>query len=165
MKNTHLVMLARPETPDANQDRRRSHRRSMALELPSSSSSDDGIFVVVHDLSQSGLLLETPAELQVGSRFTVELPHVGPSAATVVWNSGSYFGGQFDVPLSKAAVSAALLKNPPGRSRDAPRPDPLESAAGEDQYEKLPLRTRLWILLAVGTIPTALIIAAVAWLW
>lgn len=165
MKNPQLVMIAHPE-PSGTHDRRRSHRRPLALQLPSSSASGDGVLVVVHDLSSTGLLLETAAKLKVGSRCTVELPDVGARAATVLWNSGRYFGCQFDVPISKGAVSAALLKNPAAESRHLADDDDLAVAASRDEgFEKLPLRTRLWILVAVGTVPSAIIVAVIAWLW
>jgi hypothetical protein len=67
---------------------------------------------VIHDLSPGGILVETSASLRKGARLEVELPEIGATLAKVVWNSGDYFGCQFDKPIPRAALSAALLRNP-----------------------------------------------------
>ena len=62
----------------------------------------------------------------VGAIFEVELPHAGSVEATVIWNSGEFYGCQFELPISPAALSAALLKSQPEPSGEAPaRNDPL----------------------------------------
>lgn len=45
--------------------------------------------------------------------FDVELPHVGRTRATVVWNDERLRGCKFERPISKAALSAALLRSEP----------------------------------------------------
>ena len=37
----------------------------------------------------------------------------GKIDATIVWNSGEYYGCQFELPIPPSVLSAALLKNPP----------------------------------------------------
>ncbi len=66
-----------------------------------------GSSVIVRDLSLTGLLVETSAELATGDLFDVELPHVGRTRATVVWRDGRLLGCQFEQPIPQAAVSAA----------------------------------------------------------
>jgi len=44
--------------------------------------------VTVHDLSLTGVLLETSVPMLVGAIFDIELPEIGTVEATVVWNSG-----------------------------------------------------------------------------
>jgi len=68
--------------------------------------------VTIHDISNTGLLLETGASLAERQKFDVELPEIGVTQATVVWASARYFGCRFNAPVSRAAVSAALLRNP-----------------------------------------------------
>lgn len=68
--------------------------------------------MTIHDISNTGLLLETGASLAEGQKFNVDLPEIGVTQAKVVWASARYFGCRFDAPVPKAAVSAALLRNP-----------------------------------------------------
>ena len=89
--------------------RRGSSRLKLSLD---SSLAGSGEEVVIHDLSPGGILVETSASLRKGARLEVDLPELGATQARVVWNSGDYFGCQFDRPIPKAALSAALLRNP-----------------------------------------------------
>lgn len=90
-------------------NRRFSPRRRLRLGSVSTSLNRE---VLIHDISPTGLLLETSAKLRAFDRLDVELPEAGSRQAVVVWTSGRYFGCQFAQPLSKAAVSAALLLSP-----------------------------------------------------
>lgn len=72
-----------------------------------------GNSVTIRDLSLTGLLVETSAELEAGDRFDVELPHVGRTRATVVWHDARLRGCKFERPIPKAALSAALLRGDP----------------------------------------------------
>jgi len=49
----------------------------------------------------------------VGAIFEVELPQVGPIEATIVWNSGEFYGCQFELPIAPAVLSAAQLQSQP----------------------------------------------------
>jgi len=89
--------------------RRGSSRLKLSLDSSLAGSGDE---VVIHDLSPGGILVETSASLRKGARLEVDLPELGATQARVVWNSGDYFGCQFDRPIPKAALSAALLRNP-----------------------------------------------------
>lgn len=91
-------------------DERSAARRTLRLKVPTSST--DATCAMIHNLSETGLLLETATELQVGEALQVELPHAGPTTAVVVWVRGRYTGCEFAQPVSRAAVSAALLRAP-----------------------------------------------------
>jgi hypothetical protein len=67
--------------------------------------------VTIRDISLTGMLLETATPMLVGSGFEVELPHAGKIAVAVVWNSGEFYGCEFEYPISPAAVSAARLQS------------------------------------------------------
>jgi len=67
---------------------------------------------VIANLSPTGVMVESPLPCAVGDRLTFDFPEVGPTDATVVWNREGMFGCEFDRPLSRAGVSAALLKSP-----------------------------------------------------
>ena len=69
--------------------------------------------VLIHDLSTSGLLLQTDGPLEVGEIIEVELPRTGVRDVEVIWSSGSFYGCRFLQPLSPAAVSAAVLRSTP----------------------------------------------------
>src|SRR3546814_1282992 len=68
-----------------------------------------GIAVLVHNISESGLLLESDAAIAVGDRIEIDLPHAGESPATVVWVSDRLVGCRFDTAISPATLSAAQL--------------------------------------------------------
>lgn len=133
--------------------------------------------VQVHNLSRTGLLIESAAEVPVGSQIEVELPDGQAHAAEVVWADEGLIGCRFIRTLSQASLSAALLRaSPPALIPMAPHPRAegmvkLEQAwAREDalraaQDGRLPLGKRLWIIgglaLAGWAVPTA-----IAWmLW
>lgn len=92
-------------------NRRFSPRKRLRLGSVSTSLKED---VLIHDISSTGLLLETGAELEAFDTLDVELPEVGPTEAVVVWTSGRYFGCQFAESIPKAVVSASLLRSPAG---------------------------------------------------
>lgn len=93
--------------------RRGSARRELRLRVRGTPAAGDPTDVLVHNLSASGLLLETSTKLAIGSKIVVDLPETARSLATVVWESGRFFGCTFDHPLSAAAVSAAQLRSEP----------------------------------------------------
>jgi transcriptional regulator with XRE-family HTH domain len=111
-------------------------RRKLRLETSGANSSGD-MNVVVHDMSETGLLLQTSAQLSVGEKIEVVLPNAGPTAASVVWGSNEFFGCRFEKRVSRATVSASQLQGdtpaaagPSGGARDddggaAPLSDPL----------------------------------------
>jgi hypothetical protein len=109
-----MAMLAFFEEQPLN-DRRRTVRRSLHL-----GGGGSGEPVTIHDLSLTGALIETSIPMLVGAMFEIELPQTGKVAATVVWNSGEYYGCQFDLPIAPSVLSAALLQAAP---RAAPNPN------------------------------------------
>lgn len=102
-----MPMIAYFEERPPLADRRRSVRRALKL---GAAPGEAGEPVTVHDLSLTGALIETSVPMLVGASFEVELPQVGSIEAAVMWNSGEYYGCQFPLPISPAALSAALLQ-------------------------------------------------------
>ena len=115
-----MPMLAHFEDLAPNKDRRRYIRRALKL---GTEAGDER--VTVHDLSLTGVLLETSVPMLVGAIFDIELPEIGTVEATVVWNSGEFYGCQFALPISPAAVSAAQLRSQPQSDVDVGPPDPV----------------------------------------
>ena len=98
-------------------DRRGSTRRSLKLDIPSEGVAHGSARVTIHDLSLTGVLIETSTPLASGEIFEVDVPQAGKVEASVVWNSGEFYGCEFKEPIPTAALSAALLRSPP---RDTP---------------------------------------------
>src|SRR4051794_13317591 len=107
-----MAMLAHFEEPaEASGDRRGSARRALQLEVESQGHGKAR--VTIHDLSLTGVLIETSTPLTAGEAFEVDLLQAGKVEASVVWSSGEFYGCQFTAPISTAALGAALLRSPP----------------------------------------------------
>jgi hypothetical protein len=131
-----MPMLAYFEEREPQGDRRRSVRRALRL-----GAAAGGQTVTIHDLSLTGALLETSVPMLVGAEFEVELPHAGKVKAAIVWNSGEYYGCQFNLPISPAALSAALLQSAPEVEERAEQHDPVaELRELNTEVERLALR-------------------------
>jgi DNA-binding XRE family transcriptional regulator len=118
-----------PERPGE----RRGPRRRLRLEALGATSAGGATSVLVHNISATGLLLESAVPLAGGESISIELPHAGPTAARVIWTSGDYFGCQFDAPISAAALSAAELRGtaaPPAEVPRLPREAPSSESFG-----------------------------------
>ena len=140
-------------TEPAPADRRRIERRKVRLDL-GHSSAGGGSRVVVLDLSETGMQIVTIADLRIGEAFPVQLPEAGLVEARVVWSRAPNFGCEFVPPVSKGAVSAALLTAPHERViEDFPPSDSLStrSARSDDP---------VWRLLAVLALSLTAIIVA-----
>jgi transcriptional regulator with XRE-family HTH domain len=108
-----MAIQAHIDEPATGQSQRTGTRR--ALRLKTSGMLPDGqeANVTVHNLSVSGLLLETEVELATGERLTLHLPEAGAVEAAVVWRSERLYGCAFTVPLGAAALAAAQLQGLP----------------------------------------------------
>lgn len=111
---------------DAGENRKEVRRR-LHLHASGSANGGTGLSVLIHDMSESGLLLQTEGRLPLGERFEVILPLVGARWASVVWASGDFLGCQFEEPIGRAALSAAELRSEPP-APDAPDADPGASS-------------------------------------
>lgn len=108
-----MAITAQLEEGEGSAGTPRSPRRRLRLET-SGATSAGATSVLIHNMSLTGLLLESPVALATGERITVELPEAGVTGASVVWSSGAVFGCQFDAPISAAALSAAELRSAVG---------------------------------------------------
>jgi hypothetical protein len=94
-------------------ERRGSERRALRLDIDGDAPRHGAAQVTIHDLSLTGVLMETSTPLSAGETFEVDLPQAGKVEASVVWTSGEFYGCEFRDPISTAALSAALLRSPP----------------------------------------------------
>jgi transcriptional regulator with XRE-family HTH domain len=106
----------------------RGARRVLRLDTYGETAAGDAAAVRVHNLSATGLLLETEVELGAGETLAVALPLVGEIEASVVWRSERFYGCQLAAPLSPAALDAAQQNSERAESRPA-RGEPDEGFA------------------------------------
>lgn len=89
----------------------RASRRQLRLPLHGSKASGTEIEAFVHNISATGMLVESEASLDVGEVIEVNLPHSGKTAAKIIWTSERLAGCQFEMPISPATLSAAQLRS------------------------------------------------------
>lgn len=85
-------------------------RHSLLLETSGTIPSGQEANVMVHNISSTGMLLETSLPLAQEHRINVDLPEAGGVTAIVIWASGMLFGCQFEQPLSIGSLSATQLR-------------------------------------------------------
>ncbi len=108
-----MAVAAQFDILPEGKNKRGTTRHQMRLRVRGAPGSGEATDVLIHNLSATGMLLESSAELKVGDEINVELPEAESSLAKVMWTSGQFFGCAFDRPLSAAAVSAAQLRSEP----------------------------------------------------
>ena len=162
-----MPVPARLQTTQARADRRSSPRHQLRL-----GSDIRGEAVTIHDLSATGMLIETAADLHPFDALEIELPEAGRTMALVVWQSGRYFGCEFKEPIFQAAVSAARLRSPPAVAVEVVQatlpleqpnvtPDEPQSESAADD-EKAPVAVRLRVIFGSALVLWALLIWAIA---
>ena len=104
--------LVRPIIAEIHSDARRSLRRTLKLTAHVEARADTN-GALIHDISETGLRIETDAQLIPGEILLVELPFVGVIEARIIWQKDSGYGCEFIAPVSQGTVSAALLKSTP----------------------------------------------------
>jgi len=112
--------------------RRGAARREVTLRGRGAGAAGTATEVLIHNLSESGVLLESATKLAVGEKIVIDLPDLERISAKVVWASDELFGCAFDRPVPHAAVSAAQLRSAPDK-RSAARP---ATQAANDPYSE-----------------------------
>lgn len=158
-----------------DEDRRISARRKLSLGSSLPASGDE---VTIHDVSSTGMLIETAADIVPFDGLQIDLPEVGITQAIVIWNSGRFYGCEFNERVSQAAVSAALLRSTPAdpagvsaapavpmsAPKPAPKPAPAaveqEAVVGGEAFDdgKAPLGVRLRVILGSAIVLWTLIL-------
>ena len=138
----------------------RDARRRLLLEAQGVTAAGDASPVLVHNISTTGLLLESAQALAPGERIEIELPQAGATAAEVVWSSGNLFGCRFDAPVGSATLSAAQLRGA------AHRPVRLEPVPRDDTIGPRLLRLRQERGLTLAQVAAALGVSKpTVWAW
>lgn len=94
-------------------EQRDGERRRLRLEAEGVTTDGARSEVLVHNISEGGILIETVAALGEGESLVIVLPEAGATAARVRWSSGRLHGCEFAAPISAAALSAAQLRSVP----------------------------------------------------
>jgi transcriptional regulator with XRE-family HTH domain len=105
-----MVIHAHLEDSAGPAGRNREPRRTLQLETQGVTTLGDAAHVLIHNVSATGLLLETQVVLEAGQTLTIDLPQAGATQAKVMWQSGHLFGCQFEAPITSAVLSAAQLR-------------------------------------------------------
>ena len=101
-----MGLLAQIALDPYSDEQRRTQRRTLRLDVAG------GAAASVRNLSETGLLIESPSVLDVGDRVSLELPVAGLAEARIIWARAPFYGCEFARPVSRAVVSAALLRAP-----------------------------------------------------
>lgn len=91
-------------------EQRGSSRRELRLETIGTFPEGSLANVTVHNISSSGMLLETSLSVEDGELLSVELPDVGAVEARVVWVSGSLIGCVFENEIGAGVLAASQLR-------------------------------------------------------
>ena len=111
-KQPPMVIHGTMVEPPAGEGQQRADRLRLNLAVEGAVAPGQGTEVIVHNLSVSGVLIETAADLMMGQDIAIALPEAGDVVASVVWQSERLYGCRFRQPLPRAALSAARLRNP-----------------------------------------------------
>jgi len=157
-------------------EQRDADRRVLRLEARVATPKGEG-GVRVHNLSRTGMLVESDVDVVIGTQLEVELPGGKRHRAEVVWSDEGLIGCRFERSLSQATLSAALLRSAPqpvAASVDAPNAVEemrvalrevweKQERAVEEQTAKMGLGSRIWIILGLGAAGWA-VPATAAWM-
>ena len=138
--------------------------------------------VTLHNLSTTGLLIETLTPLSAGTTITLALSEHEDVAATIVWSDGAFHGAGFENPLGRGALTAITARskvvwpefngsNSPNEARtsDAPSAEIIDFATAEivgspeaqtisTVESALPIPVRVQVILGASTIFWSIII-------
>lgn len=93
-------------------DRRLStQRRDISLTTLVTLASGQDLRVRVRNIGVTGLMFESAATHDVGQALTIVLPGDLSRPMRIMWNSGLYYGCQFDRPIPRRIVDSPLLMN------------------------------------------------------
>jgi|GEM_PF-1919218 len=156
-----MLANAQPAVLEPASDRREKARTRLRLEsLQSSGAVNREDRVLIHDISETGLLFESSTVLKLGEMVQVDLPTLEQTRARIMWASGTLYGCQFERPITRAAASAAILKSPAiDRSAERARPwyAPTEQELPEPELGYYPRGTRIAVGVALALVSWGLV--------
>ena len=157
-----MAVAARIERPGTS-DRRASGRRKLHLGSKSSHAADE---VLIHDISTTGMLLATSVSFEPFEEIELELPRAGLIKARIVRTTSGLYGCQFLEPISKAAVSAALLRSPASpeeQTQEAPVESTSRAAMPHEKDLSFGIKMRLILAISLALWMLIFVVAWLAW--
>ena len=124
-----MAIMAHIDQPAPGQAQRNGFRHALRLETSGTLPGGIDANVTVHNISISGLLLETGIDLAAGESLTLDLPEAGAVEARIVWRSQHLYGCAFAEPLTHAAIAAAQLQGLPVGEPVSAEPPPKQAIA------------------------------------
>ena len=118
----------------------RAERKRLLLETRGALASGAETSVTIHNLSETGLLIETAVELEIGESIDLVLPQVEGIRARIVWASGPLYGCAFETAVPQATLSAVHLRSAVQTEIgliESPSPAGPASVGGESLGERL----------------------------
>ena len=106
-----LPKLAQISNSAEPSERRRAERRVISFGFDAGRSQSSARILIL-DISRTGALLQTSADLGVGEIIDFDIPEAGLVKAVIVRRTADNFGVEFMTPVSSAVVSAVLLASP-----------------------------------------------------
>ncbi len=106
-----MVISAHFELSPEGSGTPRPARRQLQLQVSGGLPSGSATAVLIHNVSATGLLIETETALSEGERIDIDLPDIGLTPATIIWSDEKFHGGHFDTPLAVAVLSALELRS------------------------------------------------------
>lgn len=125
-----MAIPAYIDAGDVSRGKPRNARHTLRLQLQGAKATGDDVVVQVHNISATGLLIESEVALELGDRIEIGLPHAGATWARVIWTSARIYGCQFDTPVSPATLSAAQLRSVVGPDSSGALPAPQAESFG-----------------------------------
>jgi hypothetical protein len=105
-KVERVVINARIQGSDEGSERRRAEREPVAVEARLRELGSEGCEARVLNISATGFMAETAADLSVGARVWLILPGRERANAVVRWIEGDRIGAEFAEPIDTAGLLA-----------------------------------------------------------
>jgi transcriptional regulator with XRE-family HTH domain len=106
-----MPITAHFEATDADDGTPRAERRRLLLETQGALATGAATQVIVHNVSESGVLLETQVDLEIGESIELDLPEAPRARARIIWASGRLYGCAFEGAIPAATLSATQLRS------------------------------------------------------
>lgn len=108
-----MAIKAHLESSAPGEGQRATPRRALRLETSGMLAGGQSANVTIHNISASGLLIESELGLERLDEMVIDMPEVGKVTARIMWRSERLYGCAFIEPLNNAALAAAQLQGMP----------------------------------------------------
>lgn len=166
-----MALNPRKALIESSFDQRGRSRRKLRLEVNTQASGLPSSAAIVHDISETGILIEISTVLVPGDVIDVELSQTNVKLAEIVWVSGNLAGCKFVENLNSGSISAALLQGsfaPPAPIVQSGDNNTTLSSESDlttaPQSRQLSFLAKLWVIFSLTSLLWAAAIALAVWL-